>query len=122
MSRMWFEVMNMKRDEVRKMAKDAFEQLIKQVEAGKSEALTKYLKAMGRFHRYSVGNAILIQLQEPDATHVAGFRAWQKLGRQVRKGEHGIAIMAPVVYRKAEQDGKESEDEVGGFKTTAQRT
>ena len=52
----------MKRDEVRKVASEAFEKLIRDVEAGKSETLQQYLKAMGRFHRYSVGNAILIQL------------------------------------------------------------
>ena len=90
----------MKRDEVRKVASEAFEKLIRDVEAGKSETLQQYLKAMGRFHRYSVGNAILIQLQKGDATHVAGFRTWQMLGRQVQKGEHGIAIMAPIVYRR----------------------
>ena len=96
----------MKRDEVRKVASEAFEKLVRDVEAGMSETLQQYLKAMGRFHRYSVGNAILIQLQRGDATRVAGFRAWQKLGRHVKKGEHGIAIMAPVVYRrKVQQDG-----------------
>jgi antirestriction protein ArdC len=78
---------------------------------------------MGRFHRYSVGNAILIQLQKPDATHVAGFRAWQRLGRHVRKGQHGIAIMAPVVYRrKTQQERSEKNDDqdtetVSTFKT-----
>ena len=73
----------MKRDEVRKVASEAFERLIRDVEAGKSETLQQYLKAMGRFHGYSVGNAILIQLQRSEATHVAGFRTWQKLGRHV---------------------------------------
>ena len=82
-----------------------------------SETLQQYLKAMGRFHRYSVGNAILIQLQKPDAAHVAGFRAWQKLGRHVKKGEHGIAIMAPVVYRKKVQDGDRDVEVVSTFKT-----
>ena len=52
----------MKRDEVRKVSREAFEQLVRDVEAGKSDKLRAYLKAMGRFHRYSVGNAILIQL------------------------------------------------------------
>ena len=87
----------MKRDEVRGVAKEAFEQLVRDVEAGRSDTLQAYLKAMGRFHHYSVGNAILIQLQKPGATHVAGFRAWQRLSRHVKKGERGIAIMAPVV-------------------------
>jgi len=110
----------MKRDEVRKVASEAFDRLVRDVEAGISETLRQYLKAMGRFHRYSAGNAILIQLQKRDATHVAGFRAWQRLGRCVKKGEHGIAIMAPVVYRrKVHEDGdREVDDEmVSAFKT-----
>jgi len=113
----------MRRDEVRKIAREAFDQLVRDVEAGKSDILKAYLKAMGRFHRYSVGNAILIQLQRPDATRVAGFRAWQRLGRHVKKGEHGIAIMAPVVYRRKTQtddsdEGENADDElVTTFKT-----
>ena len=117
---MWSEVVRMKRDEVREVAREAFEQLVKDVEAGKSDTLKAYLKAMGRFHRYSVGNAILIQLQKPNAMHVAGFRAWQQLGRYVKKGEHGIAIMAPVVYRRKTQtdDSDEDIDTDGGIVTT----
>ncbi len=111
----------MKREELRKAAREALEKLIRDVGAGVSETLKQYLKAMGRFHRYSVGNAILIQLQRPDATHVAGFRAWQRLGRYVKKGEHGIAIMAPVVWRRnTQQDtGDEYKDDevVSTFKT-----
>jgi antirestriction protein ArdC len=113
----------MNRDELRKVAREALERLIRDVEAGISETLKQYLKAMGRFHRYSVGNAILIQLQKPDATHVAGFRAWQRLGRHVRKGEHGIAIMAPVVWRRKakpphdDNDDDSDEETVSTFKT-----
>jgi len=113
----------MKRDEVRKIARQTFERLVRDVEGGKSDTLKAYLKAMGRFHRYSVGNAILIQLQKPNATRVAGFRAWQRLGRHVKKGEHGIAIMAPVVWRRKnrsaqDDDDKDSDEEtVSTFKT-----
>jgi len=112
----------MKRDELRKVAREALEKLIRDVEAGISETLQQYLKAMGRFHRYSVGNAILIQLQKRDATRVAGFRAWQRLGRHVKKGEHGIAIMAPVVYRPkarpydSDKD-KDADETISTFKT-----
>jgi len=114
----------MRRDEIRKVAREAFNQLVEDVEAGKSDTLKAYLKAMGRFHRYSVGNAILIQLQKPDATHVAGFRAWQRLGRHVKKGEHGIAIMAPVVCRRKTQtdDSEEDKDTDGGIVTTFKTT
>ena len=112
----------MRRDELRKVAREALEKLIRDVEAGISETLQQYLKAMGRFHRYSVGNAILIQLQKRDATRVAGFRAWQRLGRHVKKGEHGIAIMAPVVYRPkarpydSDKD-KDADETISTFKT-----
>ena len=111
----------MQRDEVNRIARQAFGQLVESVEAGKSETLVNYLKAMGSFHRYSLGNAILIRLQKPDATHVAGFRTWQRLGRRVRKGEHGIGIMAPIIYRRkspADVDRAEDDEEtVRTFKT-----
>ncbi len=63
------------------------------VEAG---AWQRMLEVAARFHDYSFGNQVLIAAQRPDATRVAGYRAWQKLGRQVRKGERGIAILAPM--------------------------
>ena len=63
------------------------------------------LEVASRFHSYSVNNQLLIFAQRPDATRVAGYRAWQRLGRQVRKGEKGIAILAPCVYRaRVEQE------------------
>ena len=56
---------------------------------------------MSRFHRYSVNNTMLIFQQRPDATLVAGFRKWQnQFGRHVKKGEHGITIIAPTPYKK----------------------
>src|SRR5579875_1488346 len=62
----------------------------------------RWLTIQSRFHRYSFNNTLLIQLQHPDATRVAGFRAWQQMGRQVRKGEKAIWILAPVT-KKADQ-------------------
>jgi len=100
----------MRTNRARKVSQRAFNELVDAVEAGKSQKLIEYLKAMGRFHNYSLGNAILIGFQRPDATRVAGFRTWQRLGRHVRKGEHGIAIMAPVVWRRQVISG-EGEDE-----------
>src|SRR5580700_7607033 len=55
---------------------------------------------MGRFHRYSWGNTLLIASQRPTATHVAGFHAWHQLGRSVKKGEKGIVILAPMVVKQ----------------------
>lgn len=60
-----------------------------------SEEWTKWLTFKSRFHNYSFRNTLLIAFQSPDATHVAGYQAWKKLGRQVRKGELGIRILAP---------------------------
>ena len=62
--------------------------------------LQKFIETMARFHNYSFRNALLIFGQMQDATRVAGFGTWKKLGRFVKKGEHGIAILAPMVARK----------------------
>ncbi|MGY1618873.1 ArdC family protein [Geodermatophilus sp. SYSU D00691] len=56
------------------------------------------LEVAARFHRYSFRNVLLIHAQRPDATRVAGYRTWQAFGRQVRRGERGIQILAPVTY------------------------
>src|SRR5438128_7788347 len=58
-----------------------------------SETFRRYLDAQSRFHSYSWANVMLILLARPDATRVAGYVTWQKLGRQVRKGERGIRIV-----------------------------
>jgi antirestriction protein ArdC len=60
-----------------------------------SEDWAQWLAFTAKFHRYSVGNQFLIWAQCPDASHVAGYRRWQSLGRQVRKGEKGLTILAP---------------------------
>lgn len=100
----------MKASYARKVSEQAFNELIEAVEAGKSDKLIAYLKAMGRFHKYSVGNAMLIHFQCPKATHVAGFRTWQRLGRYVKKGERGIAILAPIVQHKKSLLADDEED------------
>jgi antirestriction protein ArdC len=69
-----------------------------------SEAWRKMLTVAARFPTYSANNVLLIGAQRPEATRVAGFRTWQSLGRQVRKGEKGIAILAPCLYRPKEPD------------------
>jgi antirestriction protein ArdC len=81
---------------------DARERLAEAVERmADSETFAAWLRARATFHDYSFGNVCLIVSQRPDATQIAGYRAWQSLGRQVRKGEHGIRILAPCV-RKVE--------------------
>ena len=73
-----------------------------------------------KFHRYSANNCLLILMQRPEATRVAGYRAWQQLGRQVRKGEKGIKILAPI-RRKVAEDEETGEAvrvaKLVGFKT-----
>lgn len=61
-----------------------------------SEKYGEYLKTMTKFHRYSFNNTLLIAMQRPDATLVTGYRNWQSMGRQVKKGEKGITILAPA--------------------------
>lgn len=95
----------MKAEQAKKLSNEALERLSRALAEGKSEALTEYLKAMAMFHDYSFGNIMLIAAQRPDATYVAGFQTWKKLGRFVRKGEKGIAIIAPMVFRKDDSGG-----------------
>ena len=64
-----------------------------------SQGWRAMLDTAAKFHSYSLGNLLLIGAQAPHATRVAGFRTWQSLGRQVQKGERGIAILAPCTYR-----------------------
>ena len=90
----------MKLEEIKNKTKEATDYLVQSLEAGHSEVLTQYLGAMGRFHTYSFGNVMLIARQKPSATNVAGVRAWNSLGRFVRRGEKGILILAPLVGRK----------------------
>ena len=91
------------------------------LDRGHSDALTAALRAMRRFHRYSFSNICLIASQRPDATrpdatHVAGFHAWRALHRHVRRGEHGIAILAPIVRQRQDVEG-ESWRALVGFRT-----
>jgi N-terminal domain of anti-restriction factor ArdC len=59
------------------------------------------LAMAARLHTYSWRNCLLILQQKPDATQVAGYRTWQSLGRQARRGEQGIGVLAPFTYRRA---------------------
>lgn len=76
-----------------------------------SEAWRRHLAMQARLHRYSFGNCLLIGAQMPQASYVAGYQAWRELGRFVRKGEHGIRILVPYVFRKAALSSAESESE-----------
>jgi hypothetical protein len=93
-------------DELKKITTDALDKLAALLDEGHSDQLTALLKTMARFHKYSWHNVCLIASQRPTATRVAGFQTWRTMGRFVRKGEKGIAILAPIVGRReAESDG-----------------
>ena len=79
----------------------------------------RMLKVASNFHRYSFNNHLMIFLQRPDATLVAGFHKWKSMGRFVKKGEKGIAIFAPCKYRtKIETDDGEEKtlQQIRGFR------
>ena len=88
-----------------------------------SENFRKFLITMAKFHDYSIGNLILIMIQKPNATRVAGFGTWKDLGRWIKKGEKGIAILAPCMPPKGTKTTppEESEIEEGETKEEGER-
>jgi antirestriction protein ArdC len=93
---------------------EAHERLTTAVESLVSgEDWQQLLSLAARLHRYSPTNCLLIRAQRPDATWLAGYRRWQALGRQVRKGEKGVAILAPVVTRRRPVDQDEEAEQPG---------
>lgn len=75
-----------------------------------SEKYTQYLKTMAKFHTYSLNNTILISMQRPDATLVTGYERWKSMGRQVKKGEKTIRIIAPAPVKEKRQQKKLDEE------------
>ena len=103
----------------RNLQKQRVKEITEQLEQGikhlfESEQNRKWLITMSRLHQYSLNNTILICMQKPDASLVAGFHAWKKMGRHVKKGEKGILILAPIRYTReqpnAEEDPLESHE------------
>lgn len=104
-----------------KEIKEITEQLEQGVKAVfTSEKYKEYLRFTCKFHNYSVNNIILIMMQKPEATLVAGYKAWQsKFKRQVRKGEKGITIIAPCSHKVVKEvDGEEVEKVWTSFRAT----
>ena len=109
-----------------KTQKERIQEITEQLEAGvaavfESDAYKAYLKCMSKFHNYSLNNTLLIALQRPDASLCASYTSWQKdHGRQVRKGEKGIKIIAPCKYKveleEKDEDGNQKLAERTGFK------
>jgi hypothetical protein len=86
------------------------ERAMKLLEEGISQILDResfknYLRVMSRFHSYSLSNIFLIQAQRPGATRVAGYKKWQSMKRQVKKGEKGILIYVPIRRTVEDEDG-----------------
>ena len=72
-----------------------------------SDRFKEYLRVMGKFHKYSLNNTVLIHMQRPDATRVAGFTRWkEQFNRDVKRGERGIRIIAPTFYWKTVEEMK----------------
>ena len=103
-------------DELKTLTTDALDKLAALLDEGHSDRLIALLKTMGRFHRYSFHNVCLITAQSPMATRVAGFQTWRTLGRCVRKGEKGIAILAPIVGRRKSEAADDDSKSVLGFR------
>lgn len=98
-------------------AKKNINEITEQLKTGvkdimESERYREYLDFMGKFTDYSFNNTVLIFLQKPDATLVAGYKSWQQKGRQVRKGEKGIKIIAPSRYEREEITTKDGEQTI----------
>ena len=110
-------------DDAHKLAEQHFATLVAALEAGRSDALIRYLETASRFHTYSFRNQCLIAAQCPTATRVAGYHAWRRVGRWVRRGETGIVILAPITHRRtdvaADYDVTEDADRarVHGFRS-----
>lgn len=99
-----------KEPDLRQVIDQGVDALLAELQHGQSERLKKYLAFSARFHRYSLSNQFLIFQQCPHASRVAGYRAWQKLGYQVAKGQKGIRILAPRTHTRKDTDSDESEE------------
>lgn len=107
-------------EERRAQAEQLHESIAEQVTAlTDSEQWQRFLNFIGGFHAYSLNNLLLILSQCPEASRVAGFRAWQEKGRQVRKGERGIRIFGYSPRKITDENGEPELDDEGRAKTRA---
>ena len=96
----------MKTDNTGKIINEAIENLFIEIQQGKSTRLEKYLAFTSQFHKYSLANTFMIYAQSPEASRVAGYVQWQKLGYQVDRGSKAIKILAPQQYTYIDEDGE----------------
>ena len=100
----------MKSSDLKKECAENLAELIIEIDTDKSDKkLKEYLGFCASFYKYSFHNTLMIFCYQPHATHVAGFKNWQKLGRTVRKGEKGIPIFAPIFKKQKKEEDKEDE-------------
>jgi antirestriction protein ArdC len=108
------------RDDRMDAARDVLARGLEGVKAD-PEALARFLAFRARFHDYSLNNAVLIWTQRPSARHCMGYKSWQANGRQVRKGERGLTVFAPILRRPTKQEVAAGADPakriVAGFRT-----
>jgi hypothetical protein len=97
---------NLSTKEVKQKVEESTKKLYEDLKLGKTDRLKKYMEFLKNFHHYSFYNTILIYCQNPEASRVAGYKAWQRLGYQVKKGEKGIEIFAPQTYKIYRKDGQ----------------
>jgi len=97
----------MKPEDAVKIANNQLDALERALAAGHSDGLKAYLLASARLYKYSFGNQLLIYSQSPHASNVAGFVAWKRAKRSVKKGEKGIAIRMPSPFTKEDKNGAE---------------
>ncbi len=124
------ELISLKPKKTNEERKKELDEFGKMLEAGikeyiESDRYKELLDNMANFHDYSVNNSIGIMLQKPDASLVASYTKWQKLNRQVKKGEKGIVILCPVKYKKMIEKTKLDEKgnpvlDKDGFRTKTQ--
>jgi len=93
---------------------DQLKERIEQVKS--SDEFKRILSTMARFHSYSWRNCLLIFMQFPQSTRIAGFRTWNKMGRFVKKGESAIWIFAPMTFKKKDEEKDDDETIVTFFK------
>jgi antirestriction protein ArdC len=98
-------------------AHDKLQQAVAEIASG--DDWKRMLQVVSKFHRYSFNNHLMIFIQRPDATVVAGFNRWKSLGRHVKKGQKGIAIFAPCKYKtkvETESGDEKSVQQIRGFR------
>src|SRR5215472_15854666 len=104
--------MQNKATELNASIRRTIEQLANETDAARqSELFRDYLRTSAAFWDYSLHNQLLIWRQPPDATYIGGFNTWLKCGRFVRKGEKGIAILAPMFFKDKRQTAESTENE-----------